>query len=303
MFKSLFCFIFLNLGLLSYSQQMADTSYQPDIPNPQHPLKNGPAVLIDEGHENFHTRTGRYQAFARLIERDGYQVGSYTGPFEEGKLKDCDILVISNALNESNVRHWHVPVHSAFTDREIDVIRNWVHAGGSLFLIADHMPMAGAAKKMAAAFGFTFYDGFAVKTNGQGPSVFTLENMTLLESPMTKGRHSGDYVNKVVSFTGQAFQIPEDAHAVMVMDDTHVLLMPDTAWQFHQATPAMDIQGWAQGAYKYFGKGRLAVFGEAAMFTAQVVMPQNIKAGMNVPGAEQNYQFLLNIFHWLEGTE
>ncbi len=51
-----------------------------------------------------------------------------------------------------------------------------------------------------------------------------------------------------------------------------------------------------------YGKGRLAVFGEAAMFSAQIATlpgnPQPIKAGMNVAGYD-NRQFALNLLHWL----
>lgn len=301
--KLLFLTVSLYICLCIYSQQVADTSYKPDIPHPRYGLNTGPTILIDEGHHNFHTRNGRYQTFAQLIERDGYRVGSYTGQIRQSELQQCEILVISNALHESNVRNWYKPVRSAFEANEIDQLEKWVREGGSLFLIADHMPMAGAAKDLAAAFGFTFYDGFAMKKSGQGPSIFSRENHTLLDGPMTSGKYPEEHVEKILSFTGQAFHIPEDAHSIMIFDDSHVMLLPDTAWQFHQSTPTVQVGGWSQGAFKRHGKGRVAVFGEAAMFTAQVVLPQNIKAGMNVTGAGQNYQFLLNIIHWLDGVD
>jgi hypothetical protein len=46
-------------------------------------------------------------------------------------------------------------------------------------------------------------------------------------------------------------------------------------------------------------KGSVAVFGEAAMFSAQLAGPTKQKSGMNAPGAEQNHQLLLNVIHWL----
>ena len=49
------------------------------------------------------------------------------------------------------------------------------------------------------------------------------------------------------------------------------------------------------------GKGRVAIFGEAAMFSAQLAGPQKRPMGMNDPVAKQNPQFLLNIMHWLSG--
>jgi hypothetical protein len=49
-----------------------------------------------------------------------------------------------------------------------------------------------------------------------------------------------------------------------------------------------------------FGKGRVAVFGEAAMFSAQVanIDRQSFQVGMNVPGNDDR-QFALNVMHWL----
>ena len=49
-----------------------------------------------------------------------------------------------------------------------------------------------------------------------------------------------------------------------------------------------------------YGKGRIVVFGEAAMFTAQISGKGN-KMGMNVKSASQNPQFVLNVIHWLDG--
>ena len=47
------------------------------------------------------------------------------------------------------------------------------------------------------------------------------------------------------------------------------------------------------------GKGRLAIFGEAAMFTAQLAGPARSPAGFNHPAASENAQFVLNVMHWL----
>jgi hypothetical protein len=42
------------------------------------------------------------------------------------------------------------------------------------------------------------------------------------------------------------------------------------------------------------------VFGEAAMFSAQLAGEQQGKMGMNNDLAKENPQFLLNIIHWLD---
>ena len=190
-----------------FAQQIADTTYKPNIPKPIYEAGQGSVVFIDEGHHNFHTKDGRYKAFAKLLERDGYQVKSYKDLFEKEKLEKGKILVISNALHKKNVKNWSKPTLSAFSPKEIEEVKAWVQDGGNLFLIADHMPMGGAAKKLAAAFGFKFTDGFARK-KGKGPDAFTLQENTLHESIITKGRNTEESVDKIVTFTGQAFQIP-----------------------------------------------------------------------------------------------
>jgi hypothetical protein len=80
-----------------------------------------------------------------------------------------------------------------------------------------------------------------------------------------------------------------------------MMLMPDTAWRFHSKTPIINIHGWSQGAFKKHGKGRIVVFGEASMFTAQLGGPDKRKMGMNREDAKDSYKLLLNIIHWLDG--
>lgn len=53
----------------------------------------------------------------------------------------------------------------------------WVESGGRLLLIADHMPLAGSAAKLAAAFGASFTDGFAYKAAPAGANDATTTAM------------------------------------------------------------------------------------------------------------------------------
>jgi hypothetical protein len=86
---------------------------------------------------------------------------------------------------------------------------------------------------------------------------------------------------------------------VLVFSAGSVSLEPDKAWDFKPETPRKPIDGWCQGALFNAGKGRVAVFGEAAMFTAQLAGPQKRPMGMNVLVADQNHRLLLNVLHWL----
>jgi hypothetical protein len=85
----------------------------------------------------------------------------------------------------------------------------------------------------------------------------------------------------------------------MIFPENMASYMPQEAWVFNDSTPSVPIQGWFQGAVKELGKGRVAVFGEAAMFSAQLAGAERRPAGMNHPIAKQNPQFLLNVMHWL----
>lgn len=174
-------------------------------------------------------------------------------------------------------------------------MKAWVTEGGSLFFIADHMPFPGAAGDLAAAFGFTFNNGFALNPERLNfPSIFRKQDGTLQNSPVT-----GE-IDSVVTYTGQAFQVPENAISVLTFGENFYTLMPDTAWRFSAETPQKSVEGWSQGAIMNFGKGRLAVFGEAATFTSQTVGDRNRIIGFSDPYAPQNATFLLNIIHWLD---
>jgi hypothetical protein len=283
------------------AQQVADSAYEPAIQHPEYSTGKGPVIFIDEGHSNFHTKDGRYLPFARLLERDGYVIEGYQGEFSEKNLTRSKILVIANALNSINARNWVLPTPSAFTKTEISEVKNWVSAGGNLFLIADHMPFAGAASDLAAAFGFRCSNGFAFDTITQGPSFFSLKDGTLKETAITRGRDTSEAVHTVVTFTGQAFMIPQEATPILVFSQNWLSVEPDTAWVFNGRNRQVPVKGWSQGAFMKYGKGRIVFFGEAAMFSAQLSGPDRIPAGMNAPFAGENYKLLLNIIHWLDG--
>lgn len=291
--------------------QLADRSYRPPVNNPAHGVGEGPVVCLDEGHTNFHTLDGRFWPFGELLRRDGYVVKASREKFSGEALKRCGVLVISNAQPGSgDWDSYPYPTPSAFTDEEIEAVQRWVRDGGALLLIADHMPMAGAAQKLAAAFEVEFCDGFAVEGHGSEaereaafgkPTIFQLDDQTLRAHPIVKGRTSSESVSRIRTFTGQAFKAPAAAQPLLVLPPGFISLMPERAWQFGPDTRTIPVGGWLQGAVMPLGSGRAAFFGEAAMFSAQVAGPERVPMGMNAPMAEQNYQLVLNVMHWLTG--
>ena len=287
---------------LTSAQQYADTLFAPGITSPAFASGSGLSVLIDEAHCNFHTMQGRYLPFARLLQRDGYIVLPQRTRFTRDALDRARILVIANALAKENEDDWNLPTPSAFDSAEIGTVREWVRDGGSLWLIADHMPFPGAAESLAAQFGILMGNGFALDAATESGQIrFSRTDNTLADHPITRGRNLSERIDSVVAFTGQAFRLDGQGEALMRLQRNIVLLMPEVAWQFSKLTPSLSASGMLQGAAIHFGKGRVAVFGEAAMFSAQISEPGHRPAGMNHPAAPQNAQFLLNVVHWLSG--
>jgi hypothetical protein len=283
------------------AQQRADNAFRPHVAAAAFASGKGPVVLIDEGHYNFHTASGRYEPFARLVRADGYVVKSSSGKFSPASLKAARILVIANALNEVNNRHWVLPTPSAFTAEEIAAVKAWVEGGGSLLLIADHMPFGGAAESLATALGFGFNNAYALDPSQDRPGVivFRRSDNSLRDHAILRGRSELERIDSIASFTGQAFHA-DSAAPLMVMRSTVMSFKPETAGQIDDHTPRIAVGGWYQGATRLMGKGRVAAFGEAAMFSAQI-SGRGATMGMNAPKALQNAQFALNVLHWLSG--
>lgn len=282
------------------AQQMVDTAFVFDIEDPAYPNAQGPIICIDSAHNNFHMAEKGFAPFARVVRADGYNIRDFNSSLETTNgLSGCDIFMIVNPLHKSNLGNWVLPNPSAFTEQEIQNLNNWVKKGGSFFLIADHMPFAGAVNKLGQSFGFEFSNGFATPEKEQNqPDLFSLQNGRLRESPV-----SGNKITSITSFTGSAFTYPENAIPVMIFTEGDFSLEPKIAWQFEENTQTIPIGGYAQGALLEYDSGKIAVFGEAAMFTAQIIKTPNgeFKIGLNNPDlAPQNLPFLLNIIHWLD---
>ncbi len=287
--------LLLTITTNALCQQVPDTLHVPPVLAPRYGGGTGPIVMIDEAHHNFHTATRRFRPFAMLLENDGYKIRRGTEEFSKKSLEDIDVLVIANALNKRNEKNWFLPTPSAFEEEEIKSVVSWVKEGGALFLIADHMPFPGCNEKLAAAFGFKFYNGFSFDTTkGPGPDYFSVANKRLVASSITQG------MDTIVSFTGQGFDVPTDAKPILQLDEKFKIWISDTAWVFNKGTRRISATGKFQGASLTFGKGRVIVFGEAAMFTAQLA-GNGARMGFNHPRANRNTEFLLRLMHWLDG--
>jgi hypothetical protein len=258
-----------------------------------------PRVLIDAAHHNFHTAEGRYAPLARLLQESGFAVHSATGPITPQLLQTTDILVIANALHASNVDRWELPVAPAFSAEETGLLTSWVENGGSLLLIADHFPFPGAIVDLAANFGFRLFNGFAIRADVAAEDVFDLDLGSLRPHKQITGADLKTPVTQIAAFTGSAFEAPTEAQPLMVLGKDYELWLTSRAWEFRADTPRRSANGLLQGATHSHGKGRVAVFAEAAMFTSQSTPDGQTSIGFDAPAARDNRAFVIHVFRWL----
>jgi hypothetical protein len=279
----------------------ADVVFAPPLDAPAFPLGKGPVLRIDQAHRNFHTADGTYRPFAAFMARDGFRVERGLARLSADALKSCDILVIADAQPPAKLGD-----PATFQLGEAAALRSWVEGGGALLLITDHMPDPPAITPLAKAFGVEFHNGYAYGgrvPGGRQALVFKRSSKALAAHPITDGgtdgSKPGERVDRVATFLGCAFWPGPDFTSLLTFEQGAHSFAPDQLYNFKPETERLAIAGWSQGAVARIGKGRVAVFGEAAMFTAQELQNGQVKFGMNHPAGTQNARFLLNLVHWL----
>jgi hypothetical protein len=293
----------------SFAQPTPDPSFDPSIAEPAYRTAH-PRVVVDEYHFNYHTIAGRYRPFAALIRNDGYVVATGTERFTLEFLSQVDVLVIANARGGETRPQTNA---DAFTAAECDAVTEWVRAGGRMLLIADHEPFGQSARTLAARFGVRMGLGhvFDHKQSLIDPTFisYTPNHGLVSDHPITRGRNTTEQVRHVLTFDGQSLQSPSGAVALLTLGPE--ARESDNAQQL-EAGVGRSVGGLAQGIALTYGKGRVVIMGEAAMFSAQVYQPGapgqgsgpgpgEIRFGMNVPGNDDR-QFVLNVMHWLSGA-
>jgi len=285
------------LASVAVAQQLADAEFNTSVANPAY-KKEGPRVMFDDAHHNFHTSEGRYKPFVDLLMNDGYRVVRNRQSFSKTRLDSFKILVIANALGAEEDDDEGAD-KSAFNDDEIAAVADWVKSGGALLLIADHTPFGGAASALATRFSVEMSKGYTLDPQNcveGNPShlIFSRENKLLGNHPITEGRDDGEKLKVLRSFTGQSLKGPEGSVGLLNLSDKAVDL-PSA-----DSKESVSAAGRSQAVALKFGKGRVVVQGEAAMLTAQVSGAEKRPVGMNVPGTDDR-QYALNVMHWLSG--
>lgn len=289
-------FLLLTCGSV-LAQQMADPEFNTNVEIPAY-KKEGPRVMFDEAHHNFHTTEGRYKPFVDLLMNDGYRVIRNRQSFSKTRLESFKILVIANALGAEEDDDDGAD-GSAFNDDEIEAVHDWVKDGGALLLIADHAPFGGAAATLAKRFGVDMSKGYTFDPENAvagSPTqlIFSRENKLLGNHPIIEGRNENERIKLLRSFTGQSLKGPDGSTGILNLAGTA------TDRPTFASETSVSAAGRSQAVALKVGKGRVLVQGEAAMLSAQIAGIEKHPMGMNVPGNDDR-QYVLNVMHWLSG--
>ena len=280
------------------------------VPLAEEPLlrADGPTlqrvVVFDEGHFNFHTTRGSYSQFAELLRKDGHTIIARPEPLDRKALAQAQLLVIADALSaegnsaERGTLPWRWTRNAAlpaFTSNECDAAEEWVREGGGLLLIVDHPPYPAAARDLARRFGVEVRNA---STHDPTPGnhaqttstlVFTRSNGLLGDHAITRGSDPAGRINAITTFTGSSLAGPPNSTAFLKLSEAAYDQFFESAGAPEQRTSA---KGRAQGVALQFGKGRVVVLGEAAMFRTGILEE-------SAEGGFANRQLALNIVRWL----
>jgi hypothetical protein len=309
-FTSTLCLCVLVLNtFLPLSGHAVDTNYNPVLKNPVYASGTGPIVGIDEAHNN-NIADGRWIPLQTLLRNDGYDVQIFSKKFAPETLKGVNILIIANALADENKTNRALPTLPAFQKTEIDSLEAWVKGGGSLFLLAGHMPWPGAAEKLAERFGVFFQNGFAFAQDPETEKLVMsrdsdlkgLTRCSLLQHPIISGRSTQETIS-IIETGGMAnafrLRVGGEVRPIMLLKGEWILLFPQRPFEFSETTPRIRADEMPVAATVTPGKGRVVFFGiNAAAFTAERFNHANAPYGINDPKV-QNAQLVLNTFHWL----
>ena len=290
--KLILTFIVCNYFLLG-AQVQIDTSFILDaVPK----IVMNKTIMIDGAHNNLHRVHTGFRPTALLFEKMGFEVIGNNQKFNSLEdLNGIHILLIANPISTVNRGRPVVPILSAFESLEIKCIENWVRHGGKLILIADHMPFAGAMDKLANIFGIKYENGFV---DGQSerwpPRTFRTRDDNLKDAGLNLTS-----IDSISTFTGSALKLPKHGNPILSFSAADTIIFPDTAWVFSPDIKKKSLDGYVQGGIVKHGKGVVAAFGEAAMFTAQKIMPEGIRAGFNSEWAGQNIEFIQALMKFL----
>lgn len=297
-----------------------DQSYSPRL-RPAY-KKNGPDVLLDEGHQNALWNEG----FFRLATKDGYRVHRSNEKLTADRLRNTNILVIMNPGHDGAVQSPLNPP-PAFTEDEAAAVREWIYDGGALLYAFD--VFANRTDPLLTKLGVEFDHGNLTDLQSQRSdlsSVFTGEKGLLSSHKIITGRSPAEQVKSVVLGGTRAIgKKPENAVSLVFCSDA-ATIGPDfletlrrreaakatpvkQAGQSDETTPTRNVPvgivpaPHAPIAVAFsLGKGRVVVLGNSGAIEARIVHTAEGRPPQATGLIEaDNQQFALNVMHWLSG--
>ena len=295
-FRQLFENIKLNNPLTQRREVIADTTFDTRVAVSTCQI-NCPVILFDEAHNNYHTAGGRYRAFASLIENDGFRVIRGLTPFTKKSLEPADVVIIASPGD--------------IEVAEIQILKDWIHQGGSLLAITDHdnltidelLHSVGVKTKEISATTDSLHGRFREDGSTNPAQILFSEKDKLLGNhAIIRGRNDSEKIRRVQTFAGRTVIGPAESSILLALSESAIDYMVVDPAQRLTSRTAVKTKGLrTHGVAFNFGKGKVVVVGEAAMLTAQLWPPNYTSdAGMNAPGSD-NRQFALNIMRWLTG--
>jgi len=300
-FRKIIPLLTLILSISSYGQQVVDSSFIGNIGEPAYEREKGPKILIDEVHNNGTRLKSSFAVLSKVLIKDGYNLQPQNQNKFEHEILNLKVLVIIDPLATQNIDKWELPTPSAFDKREIKAINKFVKKGGSLLLVVDHMPFSGASQKLAQSFGVDFINGFAIDTVQWDLTKFNRNNNSLKQHAIINGRNYSEKIFEIGSYFGQCFTY-SNSNLVPLLEFTDkniVCYEPKKAWRFDSKTKIRSALGLYQGIAGEYGKGRIVILGDSSFVGAYLIGQNSRPIGMNSIEVKDNFQFILNIFHWL----
>jgi hypothetical protein len=96
--RAICCVTFASAPLLppapALAQERIDRQFQPSIARPEYLAGQGPLVLVDRAHDNFHAGEEQFEQLARLLRADGYRVRGLEERVSATALAQADVLVV-----------------------------------------------------------------------------------------------------------------------------------------------------------------------------------------------------------------
>jgi hypothetical protein len=291
---------------------------------------SGITMLLDINYRNGGTSENLLQpTVGRSVRSMGFTVLEKEGAFDQESLQDVDIVLIAGAvapeherddpstltsdeIQEQNARANSLPAVSAFTESEIDALRNWVEGGGALMIMVDHMPWPGGVSELANTFGAQLSNGSVIDSSKlTGVSISEIPNLgrihfrrangTLQEHAISNGFGDGQRVEDVLAWEGSAIRLPENAESILTLGPTYISLLPEVYGEYSESAPTESVAGWSQLGVLSFGRGRVAISADWGIVASEEPIPfGRPQTALPVEPQEiQNAQLFANTLKWL----